>query len=194
MTEPVTVEVLVDPPYPVIIGTGLLGELERVLDGRHKVAILHQPSAGADRRSYPEHTVGQGHRRTSNRNPGRRKGQGSARPGFHLGGAGPYRHWPQGRRSSASAGERPPTSPVSPPPRGCVGSTSCTCPPPCSAWSTLRSAARPESTRMRARTWSVRSTSRLPCSSTSRHWRRCRATSLWRVWPKSSRRGSSPTR
>jgi 3-dehydroquinate synthase len=43
MTEPVTVDVLVNPPYPVIIGTGLLGELERVLDGRHKVAILHQP-------------------------------------------------------------------------------------------------------------------------------------------------------
>ena len=43
MTEPVTVEVLVDPPYPVIIGTGLLGELSRVLDGRHKIAILHQP-------------------------------------------------------------------------------------------------------------------------------------------------------
>ncbi|MCT7659719.1 3-dehydroquinate synthase [Mycobacterium deserti] len=44
MTEPVTVEVLVDPRYPVIIGTGLLGDLERVLDGRHKVAILHQPT------------------------------------------------------------------------------------------------------------------------------------------------------
>ena len=43
VTEPVTVDVLVDPPYPVIIGTGLLGELGRVLDGRHKVAILHQP-------------------------------------------------------------------------------------------------------------------------------------------------------
>ena len=43
MTEPVTVDVLVDPPYPVIIGTGLLGELSRVLDGRHRVAILHQP-------------------------------------------------------------------------------------------------------------------------------------------------------
>jgi 3-dehydroquinate synthase len=41
--EPVTVDVLVDPPYPVIIGTGLLGELGRILDGRHKVAILHQP-------------------------------------------------------------------------------------------------------------------------------------------------------
>ena len=43
VTEPVTVDVLVDPHYPVIIGTGLLGELGRVLDGRHKVAILHQP-------------------------------------------------------------------------------------------------------------------------------------------------------
>jgi len=43
VTEPVTVDVLIDPPYPVIIGTGLLGELGRVLDGRHKVAILHQP-------------------------------------------------------------------------------------------------------------------------------------------------------
>lgn len=44
MSDPVTVDVLVDPPYPVIIGTGLLGELQRVLDGRHKVAILHQPT------------------------------------------------------------------------------------------------------------------------------------------------------
>ncbi|HKH52806.1 MAG TPA: 3-dehydroquinate synthase, partial [Mycobacterium sp.] len=43
MTEPVTVTVRVGVPYPVIIGTGLLGELGRVLDGRHKVAILHQP-------------------------------------------------------------------------------------------------------------------------------------------------------
>ena len=43
MTEPVTVDVLVDPPYPVIIGTGLLGDLQRILGGRHKVAILHQP-------------------------------------------------------------------------------------------------------------------------------------------------------
>jgi 3-dehydroquinate synthase len=43
VTEPVTVDVLIDPPYPVIIGTGLLGELGRILDGRHKVAILHQP-------------------------------------------------------------------------------------------------------------------------------------------------------
>jgi len=43
MTEPVTVDVLVERPYPVIIGRGLLDDLTRVLDGRHRVAILHQP-------------------------------------------------------------------------------------------------------------------------------------------------------
>lgn len=44
VTDPVTIEVLVDPPYPVIVGTGLLGDLVRVLEGRHKVAVLHQPT------------------------------------------------------------------------------------------------------------------------------------------------------
>lgn len=43
MSSPVVVEVAVDPPYPVIIGTGLLGELSEQLDGVHRVAILHQP-------------------------------------------------------------------------------------------------------------------------------------------------------
>jgi 3-dehydroquinate synthase len=42
-TGPVIVEVAVDPPYPVVIGTGLLDELQESLAGRHKVAILHQP-------------------------------------------------------------------------------------------------------------------------------------------------------
>ncbi|MDT7735993.1 MAG: 3-dehydroquinate synthase, partial [Mycobacterium sp.] len=42
--EPVTVQVAVDPPYPVVIGTGLLGELDEVLAGRHRVAIVHQPA------------------------------------------------------------------------------------------------------------------------------------------------------
>jgi 3-dehydroquinate synthase len=41
--QPITVEVTLDPPYPVIIGVGLLGELAEILAGRHKVAILHQP-------------------------------------------------------------------------------------------------------------------------------------------------------
>lgn len=43
LTAPVTVEVNTDPPYPVVIGTGLMGELGDALEGRHKVAILHQP-------------------------------------------------------------------------------------------------------------------------------------------------------
>src|ERR1700761_5699654 len=45
MTHPeqITVEVAVAPPYPVIIGTGLLTELEDLLSGRHRVAIVHQP-------------------------------------------------------------------------------------------------------------------------------------------------------
>ena len=42
-TEPVTIEVAVDPPYRVIIGTGLLGELGELVGSRHRVAILHQP-------------------------------------------------------------------------------------------------------------------------------------------------------
>jgi 3-dehydroquinate synthase len=42
-TAPVTVQVAVDPPYPVVIGTGLLNELEELLSGRNKVAILYQP-------------------------------------------------------------------------------------------------------------------------------------------------------
>ncbi len=47
VTKPETVDVLVNPPYPVIIGSGLLGELTRLLDGTHKVAILHQPVMSA---------------------------------------------------------------------------------------------------------------------------------------------------
>jgi 3-dehydroquinate synthase len=47
MTEPVTVDVHVERPYPVIIGRGLLEDLTRVLDGRHRVAILHQPTLAA---------------------------------------------------------------------------------------------------------------------------------------------------
>ena len=42
-TAPVTVQVAVDPPYPVVIGTGLLNELDELLSGRNKVAILYQP-------------------------------------------------------------------------------------------------------------------------------------------------------
>ncbi|OBA76794.1 3-dehydroquinate synthase [Mycobacterium sp. 1554424.7] len=44
--DPVTVHVAVDEPYPVLIGTGLTGELVGLLTGRHRVAILHQPVLG----------------------------------------------------------------------------------------------------------------------------------------------------
>jgi 3-dehydroquinate synthase len=60
MTEPVTVEVLVDRPYPVIIGTGLLEDLSRVLDGRHKVAILHQPVLNETAESIRNHLADKG--------------------------------------------------------------------------------------------------------------------------------------
>ncbi len=46
-TLPVTIEVAVDPPYPVVVGTGLLSELGDQLDGTHRVAILHQPVLAA---------------------------------------------------------------------------------------------------------------------------------------------------
>ena len=46
-TAPVTVQVAVDPPYPVLIGTGLLDELDALLAGWHRVAILHQPLLAA---------------------------------------------------------------------------------------------------------------------------------------------------
>ncbi|OBH29558.1 3-dehydroquinate synthase [Mycobacterium sp. E342] len=42
-TDPVTVEVAVDPPYPVVIGTDLGEELVDLLCDRHRVAVVHQP-------------------------------------------------------------------------------------------------------------------------------------------------------
>ena len=42
-SHPVTIEVAVEPPYPVIVGSGLLGELDTLLGDRHKVVVLHQP-------------------------------------------------------------------------------------------------------------------------------------------------------
>jgi 3-dehydroquinate synthase len=60
MTDPVTVDVLVDRPYPVIIGTGLLDDLARVLDGRHRVAILHQPVLNETAESIRKHLADKG--------------------------------------------------------------------------------------------------------------------------------------
>lgn len=44
VTEPVTVQVAVEPSYPVLIGVGLLRDLGDLLAGRHRVAILYQPT------------------------------------------------------------------------------------------------------------------------------------------------------
>ena len=70
--DPVTVEVAVDPPYPVVIGTGLLEELDGLLAGRNRVAILHQPVLAQTAEDDPEPIGGQGDRRAPHRNPGRR--------------------------------------------------------------------------------------------------------------------------
>ncbi len=60
VTDPVTVHVRTDPPYPVIIGTGLLGDLARILDGRHKVAILHQPTLTQTAEAIRSHLADKG--------------------------------------------------------------------------------------------------------------------------------------
>jgi 3-dehydroquinate synthase len=60
MTEPVTIDVLVERPYPVIIGRGLLDELARTLDGRHKVAILHQPALNRTAEAIRSHLSDKG--------------------------------------------------------------------------------------------------------------------------------------
>ncbi|OCB42166.1 3-dehydroquinate synthase [Mycobacterium malmoense] len=44
MTAPVTVQVAVDPPYPVVIGTDLGDRLVELLCDRHRVAVVHQPA------------------------------------------------------------------------------------------------------------------------------------------------------
>jgi 3-dehydroquinate synthase len=41
---PVIVTVAVDPPYPVVIGAGLHGELGELMQGIHRVAVVHQPA------------------------------------------------------------------------------------------------------------------------------------------------------
>ncbi|OBI13582.1 3-dehydroquinate synthase [Mycobacterium sp. E2497] len=43
MTAPVTVQVAVDPPYSVVIGTDLGDQLVELLCDRHRVAVVHQP-------------------------------------------------------------------------------------------------------------------------------------------------------
>jgi len=59
-TAPVTVQVAVDPPYPVVIGTGLSNELEELLSTRHRVAILHQPVLAETADAIRSHLAGKG--------------------------------------------------------------------------------------------------------------------------------------
>ncbi|BBX73973.1 3-dehydroquinate synthase [Mycobacterium shinjukuense] len=57
---PVTVQVAVDPSYPVVIGTGLLEQLDELLAGRHRVAILHQPVLAATAETIRNRLAGKG--------------------------------------------------------------------------------------------------------------------------------------
>jgi 3-dehydroquinate synthase len=57
---PVTVQVAVDPPYPVIIGRDLSDEVDKLLAGRHRVAILHQPALAETAEAIRNHLAGKG--------------------------------------------------------------------------------------------------------------------------------------
>lgn len=60
IVEPVTITVDTDPPYPVVVGTGLLGELAELLAGRHRVAILYQPTLAATAEAIRGHLTERG--------------------------------------------------------------------------------------------------------------------------------------
>lgn len=57
---PVTIEVAVDPPYPVIIGSGVLDTVGELLGSRHKVVILHQPALAATAETIRKQLSGKG--------------------------------------------------------------------------------------------------------------------------------------
>jgi 3-dehydroquinate synthase len=57
---PVTVQVAVDEPYPVVIGTDLLNQLGELLSNRHRVAILHQPVLAPTAETIRSHLAGKG--------------------------------------------------------------------------------------------------------------------------------------
>ena len=163
--------------YPVLVVTapatswrgpaGGRGQGGRRHPGRHR-------GRGRPRRGAQTFTIEPGSR-TSRWPPSRScagAGPGGASPG-------PTRWWP-------SAAEWSPTWPGSRPRCTTGASPSCTCPPPCSAWSTPPSAARPGSTCRRARTWWAPSGSRRRCCATPRCWLPCRPASTaaaWARWP-----------
>jgi len=151
-TAPVTVQVAVDPPYPVLIGTGLSNELDGLLAGRHKVAILYQPVRAQTAEAIRSHLVDKGvdaHRiEIPDAEAGKdlpvvafiwevlgRIGIGRTDALVSLGG---------GAATDVAGSRRPP---------GCAASRSCTCRPRCWAWSTRPSAGRPVSTPRPERTW-----------------------------------------
>ncbi len=53
LSAPVTVEVKTVPPYPVIIGTGLMGELERLPRRQAQGRDTAPAGARPDGRGYP---------------------------------------------------------------------------------------------------------------------------------------------
>ena len=59
-TAAVTVQVAVDPPYPVVIGRGLSSQLDELLSSRHKVAILHQPVLAETAEAIRSHLADKG--------------------------------------------------------------------------------------------------------------------------------------
>ncbi|BBZ66942.1 3-dehydroquinate synthase [Mycolicibacterium insubricum] len=59
-SDAIRVEVAVTPPYPVIIGVGLLGELGEQLAGVRKVAIVHQPTLAVTAEAVREYLGGHG--------------------------------------------------------------------------------------------------------------------------------------
>ena len=122
LTAPVTIDVLVEPPYPVVIGTGLHGELARILDGTHKVAILHQPALAETAEVIREQLSDTGIDAHRVEIPDAEAGKELPVVGFIwevLGRIGSAAR----TRSSASAAVRRPTWPDSPRPPGCGGST-----------------------------------------------------------------------
>ena len=157
----------------MIIGSGLLDDLahsRRSAQGRHP----HQPTL-AQTAEVSGTLADKGSTRIASRSPTPRAGKDLPVLGFIwevLGRIG------IGRKDAivSLGGERPPTSPVSPPRPGCAVSTSCTCPRRCSAWSTPRSAARPVSTPSGK---NLVGAFHQPAAVIvdSRHWKRCRATS-----------------
>lgn len=58
--EPITVMVETDPPYPVVVGTGLLDDLAGLLADRHRVAILYQPTLGQTAETIRTYLRGKG--------------------------------------------------------------------------------------------------------------------------------------